>query len=318
MKLHFPNRKEARAYCKSKGLPYTVISDTGRRKSAVRWVVDAPSPDLEVGKFYQLTDRNGFIKGNSAYHAASQVIQADEIRDKCKGVVKVVELYGSTGVTIQPAVGVDNLTFKTLGFSEAIYFKEVADPSVPVAPVAVKPKSKPAPQIKPVGVSPTVSAQQALEDELDGKEAPKPESDVWEVDHDYVLIDETAFIKETPENSGIVANIKNISNGVYSVQHVRKIAGGAELKQSFKNNYLAKCERKFFKDVTGQDKPEPLQTVAQLAATEIEELDNKILAKKAEFADAIKHCDSLEAELRELVKKRISRSQDLVDAVLSR
>lgn len=309
MKLHFPNRKEARAYCKSKGLKYTVISDTGRRKSAVRWVVDAPSAEFVAGRQYKLVNREGFIRHPSQVSPSpSQMAQAREIAEKGNGIVKIDRIeHGTAYIDLTGT----NYAFRTLDQTEAIYFTEVAEAK---PEPSTTPKSKPT--VKAVG---TIAPQPDLEAELDGTPPPAPtvesSDSVWIVGHRYKLVDEVGFLSVEPTNRRIVETVNAHYKGVYEVETVNTESGGANLKPAFTNNYLYKTERTFFRDITEEkDKP----TLAELTAKELESLDVRIVAKKEELTEARRNASKVEDELRALITSRVDHSQALIKAVLGK
>lgn len=309
MKLHFPNRKEARAYCKSKGLPYTVISDTGRRKSAVRWVVDAPSSEFVAGRQYKLVNREGFIRHPAQISPSpSQMAQAREIAEKGNGIVKIDRIEQGTAYIDLTGT---NYAFRTLDQTEAIYFTEVVEAK---PEPSTTPKSKPT--VKTVG---TIAPQPDLEAELDGTPPPVPDDESadsrWIVGHQYKLIDDSGFLSGEPTNRRLVETVNAHYDGLYEIDSVNADTGGARLKQEFANNYLYKTERTFFRDIT-EDKNKP--TLAELTAKEIESLDVRIVAKKEELTEARRNASTVEDELRALITSRIDHSQALVKAVLGK
>lgn len=317
MKLHFPNRKEAREYCKNKDLKYTAISDTGLRGSPVRWIVDAPSPEFRAGCQYKLSDVEGFIRYPSQVSPSpSQIAQSREIQEKGNGIVKIASVDDKTGTAYIELRG-KNYTFRTLAQAEAIFFKELAEEVTQTV-------ATPAPAVKPIGAkaTPVIEAKPDLEAELDGVApvAPTKESDKFEVDHDYVLIDERGFIESMiGANGNIVRTVKRDFDGVYSVRRVSfDDPNGVDLKQKFTNNFLLQSERKYFKDITVPVAVAVPDTKEQTLAKRIVELDKQIVADKDSLKAAISAVDVQEAALRELVQQRLKLNAELVTLVLSK
>lgn len=126
----FDTRKEAREYCKKRGISQKKITD--RRNlvpSAIlakqaRWMIEIENPTFEVGKSYRLKDKKGFSD-----RCMANRIQAEDIEKYLGGVVKI-KSTGSGGFVIErPVNGV--LRFFTLDKKEIAFFEEVAFVAVP-------------------------------------------------------------------------------------------------------------------------------------------------------------------------------------------
>ncbi|QPI17922.1 hypothetical protein POP12_130 [Pectobacterium phage POP12] len=128
MKMYFPSRAEARTYCKGMNLPLTKIKDLSKTQThyGARWFVEHDTPEVfEVGKSYRLTDETGFITLKNGAISQMNRIQAKEIKDMLKGVVKIKSINdnGSAVINSQGLV----LHLYSLGKEERQYFTEVKE-----------------------------------------------------------------------------------------------------------------------------------------------------------------------------------------------
>ena len=214
MKMYFDTRKEAREFCKGRGIAYSKINHNYDRGAA--WYVEVNEVTrFEKNKIYKISDEQGFVKSGmfTPVNVANKV-QLEQIKKHLPDGFKIVSLdFDKRQATFEAPAEV---SFNTLRFEEARYVMEVQP--VVKAPAAVKKSEQP----KPVKVDSPVAPD--LDAELNGGVSltEKEKSPNKFVNgQKYVLINREGFYKKNTHNREIAEFIDANYAGIYDIFDVR-------------------------------------------------------------------------------------------------
>lgn len=298
MKMYFLTRKEARAYCKQMGVPYSKIGRPVDGNGSHSWYVDAEEvTTFKIGKVYKIVDEAGFVKTNpySVVNTANR-IQLQQIKTHLPNGIKIINIDDTKQIaTFEAPVGV---SFNTLRFEEAQYFSEVK-------PVV---SSEPKPVITPVPVKPSVTlVSDDLDAELDGGVSltnKEKDPNNWLKNQKYILVDRNGFLESHDSNSETVDYINANYNGVYTITNVT-IGGNVYIKVDDDEgcaDYLYHSERKFFREIES----------VQPTVTSTEDIRD---AKRKELIKALEDAQKEHDEALSVVAKAANKVFAAADAL---
>ena len=254
MNMYFDTRKEAREFCKHRGIVYSKIkrNTTG----ACSWYVAVNEVTrFEKNKVYKIADEAGFVKpGQFSQVNIANKIQLEQIKKHLPDGFKIIELdHNKQSATFEAPVGV---SFNTIRFEEARY-------AVEVTPVAVRPTPDVAPNKQPEKVTLDVlntDLDAELDSELDGgvslADTAEKEPTKFVPGQEYILVDRNGFLKTNSRNKDIMNAFDKYNNGIYKVRVGYDSNRNIPLDDSkipsnvcnYTQRILHDTERKFFRE----------------------------------------------------------------------